>query len=75
MSELKKSRSTLSKVYKMPKSPLKTKLKSAYRAQAKANLKLAKMERNIDEYSTVEFKKQFQKKYKPIRRYSVKSNK
>jgi len=75
MSELKKSRDTLSKVYKMPKSPLKTRLKNVYRAQAKANLNLAKMERNIDEYSTVEFKKQFQKKYKPIRRYSIKSNK
>lgn len=75
ISELKKSRGTLSKVYKMPKTPLRAKLKSVYRAQSKANLKLAKMERNIDEYSTVEFKKQFQKKYKPIRKYSVKSNK
>ena len=54
ISKLKKHRSTLSKVYAMPKSAKRSNLKSVYKARAKAELGAAKVDRAIFRGTTVQ---------------------
>ena len=61
------NRTTLDKIYAMPKSAKRSNIKSQWRAKAKGEIKAAKLDRLAKQYQTVE--KQFGKNWKTISRF------
>ena len=63
------NRTTLDKIYAMPKSAKKSNIKSQWRAKAKGEIKAAKLDRLAKQYQTVE--KQFGKNWRTISRFNT----
>ena len=63
------NRTTLDKIYAMPKSAKRSNIKSQWRAKAKGEIKAAKLDRLAKQYQTVE--KQFGKNWRTISRFDT----